>query len=290
MDMVQELLGDQDPDRDEKYVGYRVIADHGRAATFMIADGVRPGSTGAGYVLRMITRRAARFGRKIGFTEPFLANVAHVFIEEMGEAYPEIKQRRDHILRTLTQEEEKFERTVDNGLAHLQQIVTRLQGEGETTISGDEAFDLYATYGLPLEITRDVVGEMGLGVDEPGFKQARDAHAAASGAGKFDQYETGTNVYSDALLHLMSTGQLENGTILHEFVVPPFNSNAAWVVFDIGLDGAATAQVCLFFPTAGCIPGATQAVVIEGQFTVVPVPAAVWLKTVSELERHGLRR
>ncbi len=86
-----------------------------------------------------------------------------------------------------------------------------------------------------------------------------------------------------------ATGQLENGTILHEFVVPPFNSNAAWVVFDIGLDGAATAQVCLFFPTAGCIPGATQAVVIEGQFTVVPVPAAVWLFGSALLGLVGLR-
>ncbi|MCB8992202.1 MAG: alanine--tRNA ligase, partial [Ardenticatenaceae bacterium] len=99
MDMVQELLGDQDADRQQKYVGYRVIADHGRAATFMIADGVRPGSTGAGYVLRMVIRRAARFGRKIGFTEPFLAHVAGVFIDQMGNAYPELKQRREHILR-----------------------------------------------------------------------------------------------------------------------------------------------------------------------------------------------
>ncbi|MCP4426904.1 MAG: alanine--tRNA ligase, partial [Chloroflexi bacterium] len=100
MDKVQELLGDSDERRAENYIGYRVIADHGRAASFMIADGVRPSSTGAGYVLRMITRRAARFGRKIGFTEPFMAEIAQVYIDQMGEAYSELKMRREHILRT----------------------------------------------------------------------------------------------------------------------------------------------------------------------------------------------
>ena len=211
LDKVQELLDDSDEQRAEKYVGYRVIADHGRAATFMIADGVRPSSSGAGYVLRMITRRAARFGRKIGFTEPFLAAIAQVYIDQMGEAYPELKLRREHILRTITQEERKFERTLDTGLAHLDELVAEMRQSGATEIPGDKAFDLYATYGLPLEITRDVVQEKGITVDEAGFKQARDAHAAASGAGKFGQYETGANVYGDALHELMESGQLENG-------------------------------------------------------------------------------
>ena len=211
MDMVQELLGDQDEQRREKYVGYRVIADHGRAATFMIADGVRPGSTGAGYVLRMVIRRAARFGRKIGFTRPFLANVASVYIQQMGHAYLELRQRQEHILRTLTQEEEKFARTVDGGLAHLEKIINSLQERGESDIPGDVAFNLYATYGLPLEITRDVVKELGFTVDEPGFLRARDAHAEASGAGRFGQYETGANAYADALHELVDTGLLDGG-------------------------------------------------------------------------------
>ncbi len=211
MDKVQELLGDSNEQRAEKYVGYRVIADHGRAATFMIADGVRPSSGGAGYVLRMITRRAARFGRKIGFTEPFLAAIAQVYIDQMGGAYPELKLRREHILRTITQEERKFERTLDTGLAHLDAVVAEMKQRGATEIPGGQAFDLYATYGLPLEITRDVVQEQGITVDEAGFKRARDAHAAASCAGKFGQYETGANVYADALYELMESGQLENG-------------------------------------------------------------------------------
>lgn len=211
MDMVQELLGDQDQDRANKYVGYRVIADHGRAATFMIADGVRPGNTGAGYVLRMVIRRAARFGRKIGFTEPFLAHVASVYIDQMGAAYPELQQRREHILRTLIQEERKFARTVDSGLAQLDSIVAQMRESGSTDIPGEVAFNLYATFGLPLEITRDVVKELGLTVDEPGFVQARDTHAEKSRSGGFGQYETGANVYADTLQELVTSGVLEEG-------------------------------------------------------------------------------
>ncbi|MCP4428670.1 MAG: alanine--tRNA ligase, partial [Chloroflexi bacterium] len=158
-----------------------------------------------------ITRRAARFGRKIGFTEPFMAEIAQVYIDQMGEAYSELKMRREHILRTVTQEERKFERTLDTGLAHLDDLMVEMREAGETEIPGDKAFDLYATYGLPLEITRDVVQEKGITVDETGFKQAKNAHAEASGAGKFGQYETGTNVYGDTLQELMASGQLENG-------------------------------------------------------------------------------
>ncbi|GAB4266043.1 MAG: alanine--tRNA ligase [Candidatus Promineifilaceae bacterium] len=211
MDRVQELLGDNNEERAEKYVGYRVIADHGRAATFLIGDGVRPGSTGAGYVLRMVIRRAARFGRKIGFTEPFLAEVAKVYIAQMGETYPELVQRQDLICHTLTQEEKRFARTLDAGLAQLDVLMDELRAKNETEIPGDVAFNLYATHGLPLEITRDVVQEFGFTVDEAGFKKAREAHAEASGSGAFGSYDTETNVYGQLLHQLQQSGQLEGG-------------------------------------------------------------------------------
>ncbi len=169
MDRVQELFGDTDEERAEKYVGYRVIADHGRAATFLIGDGVRPGSTGAGYVLRMLIRRAARFGRSIGFQEHFLAEVAKVYIAEMGEAYPEIRIHQDHILRTLTHEEERFARTLDSAVVRLLEIMDDLRHHGEHLISGEVAFNLYATYGLPVEITRDLVHGQGFSIDEAGY-------------------------------------------------------------------------------------------------------------------------
>jgi alanyl-tRNA synthetase len=211
LNRLQALLEDTDAQRAEKYVGYRVIADHGRAATFLIADGVRPGNTGAGYVLRMIIRRAARFGYSIGFNSPFLAEVAKVAIKQMGEVYPELKLRQEHILRTLTQEEERFRRTLESAMIHLHRIMQEMGESGVTEISGEVAFDLYATYGLPLEISRDVVQERGFTVDEAGYTAAREAHAAASGKGAFAAYETDSGVYGRLLQSLQSSGQLENG-------------------------------------------------------------------------------
>ncbi len=214
LDHVQQLLGDNDAQRAEQYVGYRVIADHGRAATFLIADGVQPGNTGAGYVLRMIVRRAARFGRKIGFHAPFLGEVAQVYINQMGDAYPELRLRRDLILHTLRREEERFNRTLDNALLHLDELVDELHSRGETQIPGEVAFNLYATYGLPLEITRDVAGEQhGMTVDEKGYNAAREAHARASGSGAFAGYEVGQNVYGDLLMSLISTGRLDESGV-----------------------------------------------------------------------------
>lgn len=211
LDRVQELLGDDDEERQEHLVGYRVIADHGRAATFLIGDGVRPGSTGAGYVLRMIIRRAVRFGYSIGFTSPFLAEVAKVYIQQMGAAYPELKQRKEHILRTLTQEEERFARTLESAMIQLHRTMRELNERGEAEISGEVAFDLYATYGLPLEITRDVVQERGFTVDEAGYTAAREAHAQASGKGAFGEYTAGSGVYGRLVQSLQESGQLEDG-------------------------------------------------------------------------------
>jgi len=211
---VQALLGDSDEQREKNYVGYRVVADHGRAATFLIADGVQPGNTGAGYVLRMIIRRAARFGRKIGFHEPFLGEVAQVYIDQMGEAYPELRQRRDLILYTLRREEERFNRTLDNALLHLDTLIDELHSQGITEIPGDVAFNLYATYGLPLEITRDVAREQhDMTVDEDGYNAAREAHALASGSGAFTGYVVGANVYTDLLRALIENGYLEGSGV-----------------------------------------------------------------------------
>jgi alanyl-tRNA synthetase len=189
-------------------VGYRVIADHARAATFLIGDGVLPGNIGGGYVLRMIIRRAARFGRSIGFQDPFMAEIAETFIEEMGEVYPELVLRRDFIKHTLQVEEERFARTLDSALAQLDAILELMRESGRRDIPGEVAFNLDATHGLPLEITRDVVGEQGLTVDEAGYQLARDAHAAASGAGAFSAYETQQNVYSSLLQQLILEQQL----------------------------------------------------------------------------------
>ncbi|RLC81833.1 MAG: alanine--tRNA ligase [Chloroflexi bacterium] len=169
---VQEMAGHTKAQVEENIVAYRVIADHGRAVTFLTGDGVIPGNEGRNYVLRMILRRAARFGRKLGFTQPFLAEVAQVVIETMGPQFPELANRRQFILTTITQEEERFLRTLDLGLARLNEILAKLEEKSKSSVPGDVAFRLYDTFGLPLEITRDVAEEHGMGVDEAGYQGA----------------------------------------------------------------------------------------------------------------------
>jgi alanyl-tRNA synthetase len=160
-----------------------VIADHGRAAAFLIADGVVPGNTGRNYISRMIIRRAARFGGKIGLNRPFLAEVARRVIENYGSFYPELVRNREAILSNITREEERFQRTLESGVARLDSLLAQVASQGRL-LPGDQAFELYATYGLPLEITRDIAREQGFEVDESGFRQAMERHRLASGAGE----------------------------------------------------------------------------------------------------------
>ncbi len=181
---IQKMAGHSDEERPANLTPYRVIADHARAASFLIADGVVPGNTDRNYVCRMVIRRAARFGRKIGFMDPFMAKVAETVIEHYGDAYPELKKNRSAILQTLTQEEERFRRTVDTGTAQLEGLLLEVTAQGKSALDGGTAFDLYATYGLPLEIARDIARERGLEVDEAGFKAAMESHKVASGAGQ----------------------------------------------------------------------------------------------------------
>ncbi len=181
---VQNLTGIGDGDVVSNYTPYRVIADHARAATFLIADGVVPGNTGRNYVCRMIIRRAARFGGKIGLNKPFLAEVAKEVIKNYGEAYPELVRNQETILNNLTREEDRFQKTLETGLSTLEEIFDNLKQKEEKIVTGNDAFELYATHGLPLEITRDIAREQGYDVDEPGFKNAMEQHRLDSGAGK----------------------------------------------------------------------------------------------------------
>src|SRR5829696_3474970 len=184
MDVLSSLTGKT---RDQMYADftpYRVIADHVRSAAFLIADGVVPGNAGRNYITRMIIRRAARFGTKIGLHDPFLAKVAEAVIAEYGNFYPELKKASGAILDNLTREELRFARTIESGTAHLENLLSELRASNQTTLDGHRAFDLYATYGLPFEISRDIAREQGLDVDEEGFKVAREEHSLASGGGK----------------------------------------------------------------------------------------------------------
>jgi alanyl-tRNA synthetase len=179
---LQEMLGHSDEQARANQTPYRVIADHGRSITFLVGDGVIPGNEGRNYVLRMILRRAARFGRKMGLAGPFLGEIAQVVIDHYGHHYDELKRRRDFILNVVRQEEERFQRTLDTGLSLLDALVGELQREGKTTIPGSDAFRLYDTFGFPLDLTRDVAAEHGFAVDEPGFRAALEEQRARARA------------------------------------------------------------------------------------------------------------
>ncbi|MDR7419671.1 MAG: alanine--tRNA ligase [Armatimonadota bacterium] len=200
MDRVQALLGHTDAQRRDAVVPYRVIADHGRAAAFLLADGVTPGNEGRAYVLRMIMRRAIRFGRRAGFLGPFLADVAGVVIDQFGGEFEELVRRREFILRMIEAEEERFAQTLSAGLERLAEVIAATRARGERTLAGGDVFRLYDTYGFPVEMTRDVAAEEGLGVDEQGFRAAMEEQrrrSRAAGAADEARMETVGDVLRD---------------------------------------------------------------------------------------------
>ncbi|HET97390.1 MAG TPA: alanine--tRNA ligase [Desulfurivibrio alkaliphilus] len=150
----------------------RVIADHARTTTFLVADGVLPSNEGRGYVLRRIMRRAIRFGRTLGLSEPFLGTVCAAVTDLMRSAYPHLESSRELLLKVVRHEEKRFLETLDHGLTMLEQEVERLRGAGGLALQGDFIFKLYDTYGFPVDIAKDVAQEEGLAVDEEGFNTA----------------------------------------------------------------------------------------------------------------------
>ncbi|MBW2051526.1 MAG: alanine--tRNA ligase [Deltaproteobacteria bacterium] len=163
-------------------VSTRVIADHARSLSFLIGDGVLPENVGRGYVLRRILRRGVRHGRNLGLKKPFLHQVAGKVIEQMGSAYPELKNGASYIQKVILSEEERFSETLDNGLKLLSDETDRLRETGDKTLSGEVAFKLYDTYGFPLDLVEDVCRENGLTVDIPGFEAAMERQRSKSRA------------------------------------------------------------------------------------------------------------
>ena len=155
-------------------VSFRVIADHARALTFLVADGVMPSNEGRGYVLRRLLRRAARHGRMLGFQAPFLCRLVETVSNLMGQAYPEISSEQERIRSTLQAEEERFAETLDKGLSHLEEALEETRQRRGKVLSGDVAFQLYDTYGFPLDLTEDILRGQGVTVDRYGFEKLMD--------------------------------------------------------------------------------------------------------------------
>jgi alanyl-tRNA synthetase len=218
VEVVRAMTGHTLAQMEADFTPYRVIADHSRAAAFLIADGVVPGNVGRNYVCRMILRRAARFGRKLGLYQPFMAKVAERMIEGYGDAYAELVRHKRTILDNITREEERFTRTVDAGMAQLEDLLAELKQSGGIVLDGHKAFELYATLGLPLELARDVAREQGLDVDEVGFKEAMEEHRVNSGAGKAFGALGGedVDVYRPVFERLVKSGGLHSTGVQYD--------------------------------------------------------------------------
>ena len=156
-------------------ISIRLITDHIRSSTFLISDGVMPSNEGRGYVLRRLIRRAARHGRLLGISGGFLANLCQVVINESKDGYPELEEKKEFILKVFNQEEEKFDKTIDQGLTILKEMKEELKAAGSKTLTGEQAFKLYDTYGFPFDLTLEILNEDGYDVDEAGFLAEMDA-------------------------------------------------------------------------------------------------------------------
>ncbi|WP_182481637.1 alanine--tRNA ligase [Enterocloster lavalensis] len=172
LDRVCELAHTEYQKDHETDVSLRIVADHVKSCTFMISDGIMPSNEGRGYVLRRLLRRAARHGRKLGIEGQFMAGLAATVIELSKDGYPELEDNKAMIFKVLEQEEDKFNKTIDQGLSILNDRIADMQAKGENTLAGADAFKLYDTYGFPLDLTREILEEKGYGVDEDGFATA----------------------------------------------------------------------------------------------------------------------
>ena len=169
---VCEIAGKKYKENEKNDVSIRVITDHIRSATFMISDGIMPSNEGRGYVLRRIIRRADRHGKLLGIDGAFLVGLAKAVIAGSKDGYPELAEKQDFILSVIEQEEEKFEKTINQGLEILDGIQKDMEAKGVKTMSGEDAFKLYDTYGFPIDLTKEILEEKGMDIDEEAFKQA----------------------------------------------------------------------------------------------------------------------
>ena len=165
---------------EKKDVSIRIITDHIRSVTFMISDGIMPSNEGRGYVLRRLLRRAARHGRILGIDGLFLSELAKVVIATSKDGYPELEEKKEMILKVISEEENKFNKTIDQGLTILEDFEAAMKEEGKTTLDGADAFKLYDTYGFPLDLTKEILEEKGFDVDEEGFKENMEAQRQAA--------------------------------------------------------------------------------------------------------------
>jgi len=277
-------------------VSLRVIADHARSTTFLVADGVLPSNEGRGYVLRRILRRGLRHGRLLGVDEPFMAKVTGRVVEVMQGAYPELAEAREHVARVTLAEEERFGHTLRVGLRLVESLVEQQKAQGAAAIPGVEIFRLYDTYGFPVDLLRDIASDHGLALDEPGFERAmaeQRTRARESWVG------SGEVEIPNGLKELIGTVRVEGlwyATRTAEARVVAILVGEAQQPAD-ALEAGASGEVLLdrtpFYPEAGGQVGDTGSLAADGLTAEVedarrPVPGLVLHRV--RVKRGTLRR
>lgn len=175
-------------------ISIRVITDHTRSVTFMISDGIMPSNEGRGYVLRRLLRRACRHGRLLGIEGSFIPELAQTVIEGSKDGYPELEEKKDFILKVIAKEEDQFNKTIDQGLGILADMTAKMEAEQTTTLSGADAFKLYDTYGFPIDLTKEILEEKGMQVDEEGFHAAMEVQRQTARAARGETNYMGADV------------------------------------------------------------------------------------------------
>nr|MCR5641032.1 alanine--tRNA ligase [Lachnospiraceae bacterium] len=238
-------------------VSIRLITDHIRSATFMISDGIRPGTAGREYVLRRIIRRAARHGRMLGIDGLFMARLAEVVINNSKDGYPELEEKKEFIFKTLNGEEERFNRTLDKGLEKLAEMEAEMEAAGSKELSGEHAFMLYDTFGFPVDLTAEILEEKGYSYDAAGFEKCMQVQKeTARGARKETNYMgADATVYNEIPTDYVSTfdgyDKISAEEVMRDLVV--FNEEGGELTDALaeGDKGAIIAETTPFYATMG---------------------------------------
>ena len=252
-DKICELSHKEYNVNDKDDVSIRLITDHIRSSTFMISDNILPSNEGRGYVLRRLMRRAARHGRLLGIEGKFLAELSNVVIEESKDGYPELYDNREFIFKVLTEEEEKFNKTIDMGLSILTDMAKELTDNGKKVLSGEDSFKLYDTYGFPLDLTKEILEEKGLELDEEGFERCmQEQREKARDARKTTNYMgADATVYDDIDVSITSKFDGYDKTELQSEITVLTTETEVVEALSDGQKGTVIVSVTPFYATMG---------------------------------------
>ena len=271
LDRVCQLAGKEYQKDYETDVSLRIVTDHIKSCTFMISDGIMPSNEGRGYVLRRLLRRAARHGRKMGIEGKFLANLSDTVIALSKDGYPELEEKKVMIFKVLTEEEDKFNKTIDQGLAILSDMEEEMKKGGSDTLSGADAFKLYDTYGFPLDLTKEILEERSFQVDEEGFAACmKEQKEKARKARKATNYMGADVTVYQSIDPAVTTKFVGYDHLVHDSAITVLTTEGEIVeALTDGQRGTILVEETPFYGTMGGQQADTGVIVSEnGEFTV----------------------